>query len=715
MTVPSRGQFILHARAVPPLKAGDYVFSGTQTISGGEAAPYDGHVRIDSPRFAMPPDQILSTFPPANAEGEFENRLPQIVLKRRTLPWDRRPGAGAPDAMPWLALVVVAEGEAQLSGETPVAQCITSDVTVAGPVDVPTSVYLGVSQTVVDKIFPTREDVALLAHVRQVDPSDAELALGDDDGFLAVVMANRLPQYHRATGPDDPDHPVRYLACLVNLEGQLEALPVPPPPFLTFEVVPYVQNLAALVQPVDTDHYVMGTAGQGSSFQGLVPDATPGEAQDLAAAPEAQPVAFDVGDSAPARPPGVSTTSRTASASAWQSAPAKIAEVALSASAQESGRLVRDTMGMGWRYPIDQIVLEKVYRFPVLAHWSFTVTGSGTFETLMQGLDVGLLGTAPAEPEAPPPGTPPAPPGTRPAPELTDTGHVGLPHQTRRGDAGRAWYRGPLTSRPAGADPQDPSVRLPLAHASDQLRRVTPDGREDLSLASAFEIGRLLALSQPGIVAAQLRWRREQFGASRAHRFTTAALEGLKRFGLEVSSESRAFDLGRLVGRSVVLSAAGNPATVLGPSRPLADAGRAIDVDGDVDEIIATGFGFSLDAVRAAAGRIGALAALQQTSVPGSDPAEVPRFDGAAADRLRARLDDSVTRMVSDALRGRFGTHGPNGPVGQPGRDTEQPDRETEQPDREAGQPDTALGEADALDDIIAAADRRRVGEEETP
>ncbi|HEX5335340.1 MAG TPA: hypothetical protein VFW55_05630, partial [Propionicimonas sp.] len=203
-----------------------------------------------------------------------------------------------------------------------------------------------------------------------------------------------------------------------------------------------------------------------------------------------------------------------------------------------------------------------------------------------------------------------------------------------------------------------------------------------------------------------------------AHRFTTAALDGLKRFGLEVSSENRAFDLGRLVGRRVVLSAAGDPATVLGPSRPLADAGRAIDVDGDVDEIIATGFGFSLDAVRGAAGRIGALAALQQTQVPGSDPAGESHFDERAADRLRARLDDSVTRMVSDALGGRLR---PNGPVGRPDRDTAQPDTaqpETAQPETaqpETAQPDAALGEADALDDVIAAADRRRVGEDEAP
>ena len=66
--------------------------------------------------------------------------------------------------MPWLALVVIAEGEGQLSGETAVAQCVTPGETLAGEADVPTSVYLAVSKSVVDKVFPTKQDVALLAH-----------------------------------------------------------------------------------------------------------------------------------------------------------------------------------------------------------------------------------------------------------------------------------------------------------------------------------------------------------------------------------------------------------------------------------------------------------------------------------------------------------------------------------------------------------------------
>ncbi|GAB3002897.1 hypothetical protein [Saccharothrix stipae] len=609
MSTPEQGKFTLHARAVPKLKAGDYRITGTQQIAGGEIEPYDQELRISSPRYTMPPDQVLSTFPPANAQGAFEHRLPQIVLKRRTLPWDRRAGDGEPDAMPWLALVVIAEGEGQLSGETPVAQCVTPGVELSGEVDVPTSVYLGVSRTVVKAVFPTKAEVPLLAHVRQVDPSDTELGLGDDDGFLAVVMANRLPQHRRST-PDDPGGPVRYLACLVNLEKQLDVLPEREEPVLKFDAHLEVLDLGALAVATDTDHYVMGGYGP-----------EPGPKAQGGKGPKTVPQAAKTGP-----------TPKTASAAAWVTAPDKVAEVAVSASAEEAGRLVRDTMGLGFRYNVEHLVpYEKTYRFPVLAHWSFTATGGGSFETLMQNLDVGLLGT-----------TAPAPRTDRPAAELTDTGHVGLPHLTRRGESTRAWYRGPFTPRPAGVDPAKPHVRLPLAHTSDQLRRVTPDGREDLSLAAAFEIGRLLALSQPSAVAAQLRWRRERFGSARAREFAAAAVEGLDSYGLQVASD----DLGRLLGKAITKALAADPETVLGPGRPLADAGRPLDLQGDVDELLTDGFGIPLAAVKAATGPLDLLVALRTTQVP----LVAKDFDAADALALRAGLTDQVARLFQGVL-----------------------------------------------------------------
>ena len=220
----------------------------------------------------MPPDQILSTFPPAMAEGDFGSRLPQIALKRRTLPWERDPGGPAPAVndppRPWLALVVIAEGEGALSPEpAPVAQCITPGTSIPHPEDAdsPTGYYLTVTQTVVDKVFPTVEDLPLLVHVREVDVADTELANGDDDGWLAIVLANRLPIAVPHTDPDTGQPvsaPVKYLACLVNLEGQIEALPTDADLETDddFLLVAAVQDLSVLqMAPRSTDQFAMGT------------------------------------------------------------------------------------------------------------------------------------------------------------------------------------------------------------------------------------------------------------------------------------------------------------------------------------------------------------------------------------------------------------------------------------------------------------------------
>ena len=44
---------------------------------------------------------------------------------------------------------------------------------------------------------------------------------------------------------------------------------------------------------------------------------------------------------------------------------------------------MRDVMLGGFRDHVEHYVkLEPVYRFPVLAHWSFTVSGSGGFQPL---------------------------------------------------------------------------------------------------------------------------------------------------------------------------------------------------------------------------------------------------------------------------------------------------------------------------------------------
>ena len=675
--MPKVGQFVLHSMANPPLKAGDYTLHGHVDTAGGPTADYDGHVRVTSPRFTLPPDQLLSTFPPANSEGAYETRLPQVVLKRRTLPWERSAAPGD-NTTPWLALVVVAEGEATLSGDVPVAECVTPGVTLGGPNDVATGTYLSVTQTVVNKIFPTKADVPLLCHVREVDINDTELANGDDDGFLAVVMANRLPQYDRTN-----DAPVRYLACLVNLEGQLGVLPPPQPPFdLHFKATDVVFDYRALASQgtTDTDKTVMG---------GLA----------TAAGVNAVTVA---GSAAPPAKPATPAASKTTNLN-WATTTAKIEQVALTASKDEASRLVRDVMLEGYRGDISHFVfVEPVYRFPVLTHWSFTVSGAGGFDSLMESLDVGLLGTA-AKPPVVPPGAPPPPPPPRPAPEFTETGHVGLPHLTRRGERVRAWYRGPLSTHPTTRDEADADGHFPFANVSDQLRRVVPDGREDLSLAGAFEIGRLLALSQPSIVRALLAWRTDQFGAARARQIVTAASKAAALVSGALGE--RAHDLGALIGRLLVLAAAENPDKVLAPSRPLADPGRPLPFakDGGLETLLAQGFGFPLQDVAKRATVLGPVAALQQTAVPlAQDASAGPVLEGPAIARLRTRLSSVVNGLTQDALGTTPAPTGGSVPAPRSGRA------------RAKGSASAAGPARDALDDLIARARRRPRGKTKT-
>ena len=461
--------------ANPPVKAGDYVLQGRQDIAGGQTEPYDGHVRVTAPRYAMPADQILSTFPPANTEGAYENRLPQIVLKRRTLPWERAPKLGqrrhavaGPGGHRRGRGHAVAATRRSRSASRP-GSCST------GPNDVATGDYLSVTETVVDKVFPTEEDLPLLCHVREVDVRDTELANGDDDGFLAVVLANRLP----AVRPHG-----RQARALPRLPGQPRGPARRPAASRSVDVVLAVPGHRARLR-------------RARRRGGRVARSTP-TASSWAASPARRSSTRWAnarrGDAAPARAAGRRSRRRRVAAepstraagkattSQWSTTQAaRSSRRRSSARQEEAGRVVRDVMLEGFRDHVEHYVkLEPVYRFPVLAHWSFTVTGSGGFSRSCGRSTSACSARRPRQPDVPP-GAPPPPPPPRPPAELAETGHVGLPHLTRRGDRVRAWFRGPLAAasdRPRdapGADGRLPARPRQRPAAARRPRR--PRGR----------------------------------------------------------------------------------------------------------------------------------------------------------------------------------------------------------------------------------------------
>jgi hypothetical protein len=282
------------------------------------------------------------------------------------------------------------------------------------------------------------------------------------------------------------------------------------------------------------------------------------------------------------------------------------------------------------------------FRFPVLVSWEFTCTADGGFERLMSDLRVGLLGTIDAAQPAP-------------IPEVAPTGHVALDHRSRRGDNARSWYRGPLVPQPTERLQPDSTGALVLAQVADQLRRVVPDGREDVSLAALFEIGRLLTLSKPTMVAALIQWRRELFGAARARELADL-LSGtvLAEVGLAVAGgRDRLEDL---VRNSLVGAFTRAPAGKLAPDAQERTAARVPDALRGLDPAgILAGLGTSSAMVARVVKQSGVdgLAAVP-VPVVAAATAPVSRDDQALlglADHLAARVDAlTASALKSDVV-----------------------------------------------------------------
>jgi hypothetical protein len=230
------GSIRLHDSAVPDLVAGTYrlragidvddVTHGTSLASPPEGS---GVVQAAAPRFVLDRTEVVSSHPPASGTGAFGDRLPHVALGRRTLPWERR----SADGRPWLALLVLRADEAELAPgalRAGLGPAVVAALEAAEPIEGdPTVTLLRVHDLGVFRaVLPRREEVRLLTHLRQVNIADTALARGDDDGWFAVVTANRLP----LAGPDGTE----FVAVLVSLEGREDVFDVPdgstPPPLV---------------------------------------------------------------------------------------------------------------------------------------------------------------------------------------------------------------------------------------------------------------------------------------------------------------------------------------------------------------------------------------------------------------------------------------------------------------------------------------------------
>lgn len=207
------GTMQLHDAVKPALTADKYRFDISTDCVCTKAYGEDKErftstywVNIESPRYKIDEHELISVYPMAGSSGILSGELPWVALRRRTLPWERR---GCADESPWLALVLTRPTEAQLVnaqfadvvGKAAAAKFGQDPGSVAA-LQFP-------NKGVMMSILPTEPDARLLCHVRQVNLADTDLAGMDDDGWVAVVVANRI-----VTGTTE----TTWRATLVSLE-----------------------------------------------------------------------------------------------------------------------------------------------------------------------------------------------------------------------------------------------------------------------------------------------------------------------------------------------------------------------------------------------------------------------------------------------------------------------------------------------------------------
>lgn len=197
---------------LPPLDSGDYVVNVSQTISLKGVAVETFQTSpltlfVSGKRFQLDSSDIQSVFPPDSQQGYFGNVFPHVVFSTSTLPWQRGTGVaastGTDDVASWLGLMIFGETDPAPAPQSLTLQDLltppsgiyypqltlepgqqsTDPVTV---IDVPTALF--------NQIAPSVNDLAWLAHTREVDVS-AKATSGDDPapGIMSVVIGNRLP------------------------------------------------------------------------------------------------------------------------------------------------------------------------------------------------------------------------------------------------------------------------------------------------------------------------------------------------------------------------------------------------------------------------------------------------------------------------------------------------------------------------------------------
>lgn len=199
---------------LPLLQSGEYQL--TAWVDGkelGKSQVSSQTVEVRGQRFTLCLEDILGVSPAPGMVGNYETVLPQVMLKRKTLPWERsihpsgltavRESGKAKKENPWLYVFLLAGDEIVEVQTKTVKEAIVPPKDIFFPhltleEDEGEEIvsYIDVDAGLFETIFPGEKELCYLAHARKKAEQNRIKAVKNEtqEDWYSVVMGNRLPQ-----------------------------------------------------------------------------------------------------------------------------------------------------------------------------------------------------------------------------------------------------------------------------------------------------------------------------------------------------------------------------------------------------------------------------------------------------------------------------------------------------------------------------------------
>lgn len=220
---PPAGEIRYFDSIQPPFKQGMYKFELNQDIEldGGDTSVVNKKksyfVNVDGDELFIDPMCVHSRTPAKNTMNiPVGYDMPKIVFQNKTLPWERSIKNVEDDPeLPWMALLLLTEKELETYSDGGIVDTNASNLPFYNgpPCNVKT---LSIDETFFKSIAPLQSEIKYLAHGLQVNPVDKELCGSDEDGLFSVVISNRIASQFET----------KYTAVLVSIENNFDDLPI---------------------------------------------------------------------------------------------------------------------------------------------------------------------------------------------------------------------------------------------------------------------------------------------------------------------------------------------------------------------------------------------------------------------------------------------------------------------------------------------------------